>query len=152
MNADTFLRKWFQPWPFGYLFKALRIWNSKMAWKSSKAHNIKFGSLCVDKCIIWSPGWRFRFQFWSIYVPSWMFYWNWRIYNLNQNHFKKKWRINLPFLHIYFQSERHQFDWSQWQNMYGNHMERSEVLLNSNLEYTVMKDHQKDAPRLQSMG
>ena len=90
MNADTFLRKWFQPWPFVYLFRALRKWNSQMAWKSSKARNIKFGSLCIDQCIIWSPCWCFRFQFWSIYVPSWMFYWNWRIHNLNSKTLQKE--------------------------------------------------------------
>ena len=106
--------------------------------KFFEARDIKFGRLSVDKRIIGSPCWCFRFQFWSIYVPSWMFYWNWRIHNLNQNHFTMKKSKCSPFLHIYFQNERHQFDWIQWQNKCENHMERNAVLSNSNLnKYSV---------------
>ena len=132
MNADTFWRKLFQPWPFAYLFKASRIFVLSDL-ERTKARNIKFGSLSIDKRIIGSPCWCFRFQFWSIYVPSWMFYWNRWIHNLNQNHFTMKKSKCSPFLHIYFQNERHQFDWIQWQNKCENHMERNAVLSNSNL-------------------
>ena len=120
------------------VFSKLREYFSQVTRKTSKARNIKFGSLSVYQRIIWSSGWCFRFQFWSIDVPSWMFYWNWRIHNLRSKYFTKKSNIYVPFLHIYFQNERLQFGWIQWQNMYGNHMERNEVLSSSNLEYTVI--------------